>query len=264
MEGRPRLCEIITSLLLDASALNDLLSDYGRFLWWSGQAYWKNSETLDVVTRSDVRSAHCWDAPGTLHGPGGLWSPLAITLPSQQESWALQFVLHYVRAGCDAHRCRLGRTTEACRVSARLSLRHRLAHEGLNNARTWTLWRVLVATAHPNRRTAHHGPADQCLWEFDCGTTFVASISLGFSNPFQRYRKGSRDARDFHTWFLVWQRRHFPFCNNGTHPPCCSAWPLDESENNEHLPSGSPGIICPPSARHLRKTSNLGSLREMI
>ena len=69
LEGRSRLGELVTSLPLDASALNDLLSDCGRFLWRSGQAYWTYSETLNAVTskRRELRPllGRAWDVAWT-------------------------------------------------------------------------------------------------------------------------------------------------------------------------------------------------------
>ena len=54
---------------LDPSALNNLLADYGRFLWRSGHVYWKYSETLNAVTakRREFRPllGRAWDVAWT-------------------------------------------------------------------------------------------------------------------------------------------------------------------------------------------------------
>ena len=137
-------------------------------------------------------------------------------------------------------------------VSARFSLRRRLAKrwtrrsscmDSLACAESEDEGHGRLTAACPHRRSAHHGLADQPVREHARRTTSVASISFGFSKPFPSAGKRPGIARNFSTCLFAQQCRHFSSRDDRKHRSCCSAWPLDESENYEHLASGSPSVF---------------------
>ena len=132
LEGRPRLRELVTSLFLWMHPPSMISFGLWPFLL-AGLAKPAGNTERDSQCR-DFEATRAPPTAGTrlgrrmdLEDSGAHWPQFRLPKRSRWRC-CLSCILLGLASCCDAHRCRLERTTEARRISARLSLRHRLAH----------------------------------------------------------------------------------------------------------------------------------------